>query len=307
MNNTNIFKRNGYVQILAMIAVISWAFAFPLIKIGFEEFSISSNDNWSKALFAGIRFFAAGLLLILFAKMIKLKFSINSIRNAGLLFLFSLIGTALHYFFFYLGLSYMDGSRSALYDSLSTFLLIILACFCFSSDRMTYMKAIGCIFGFFGILIININKSGFSLLFPGDMFMLLNSICSAIGGLLTRVVTKRMNPLYATGYSLLIGGVILIGVGFLMGGRITSASVTGVLVLIALILISAIGFSLYNMLILYNPVGKIAIFNSFIPVLGAMLSCLILKERFSYRYVISAICVTAGVFIINSEKAIIKE
>lgn len=286
-----------------MIAVISWAFAFPLIKIGFEEFSISSDDNWSKALFAGIRFFAAGALLILFAMLRRLKTDIKSSSDIGLLLIFGFVNTALHYFFFYLGLSYMDGSRSALYDSLSTFLLILFACIFFASDTMSWQKAIGCLIGFSGILIISINKSGFNLSFPGDMFMVFNSLCSAFGGILTRIVTKRMNPLYATGLSLSIGGLILMVVGFFMGGRLYTFTVIGLIVLICLILISSVGFALYNTLLLYNPVGSVAIFNSFIPVLGALLSCIMLHEAFSYKYIIAAVLVTAGVLIVNKTKS----
>lgn len=303
MTKENIFTKKGYIQIFAMIAVISWAFAFPLIKIGFNEFAISSDDNWSKALFAGVRFFAAGILLILFAMLQRLKTDIKSGSDISLLFVFGFVNTALHYFFFYLGLSYMDGSRSALYDSLSTFLLIIFACIFFASDTMSWSKAIGCFIGFSGILVISINPSGLSLSFPGDLFMVFNSLCSAFGGILTRIVTKRMNPVYATGLSLSIGGLILMVVGFGMGGRLHRITAVGLLVLICLILISAVGFALYNTLILYNPVGNVAIFNSFIPVLGALLSCIMLHEAFSYKYILSAILVTVGVFIVNKAKS----
>lgn len=303
MTKDNIYTRKGYVQLFAMIAVIFWAFAFPLIKIGFDEFAISSNDNWSKALFAGIRFFAAGILLILFAILKGLKTDIKNGSDIALLLAFGFVNTSLHYFFFYLGLSYMDGSRSALYDSLSTFLLILFACIFFASDTMTWQKALGCLIGFSGILVISISKNGFNLSFPGDMFMVFNSLCSAFGGILTRIVTKRMNPFYATGLSLSIGGVILMGVGFFMGGRLHNITTMGVIVLICLILISAVGFALYNTLILYNPVGNVAIFNSFIPVLGALLSCIMLHEAFSYRYIISAVLVTAGVLIVNKAKS----
>lgn len=303
MNKETIFTKKFYVWLFAMIAVISWAFAFPLIKIGFKEFAISSDDNWSKALFAGIRFFAAGALLILFAILKRYKTDIKNGSDIALLLVFGFVNTALHYFFFYLGLSYMDGSRSALYDSLSTFLLILFACIFFASDTMSWQKAIGCLIGFSGILVISINKSGFSLSFPGDMFMVLNSLCSAFGGILTRIVTKRMNPVYATGLSLSIGGFLLMVVGFFMGGRLHTITATGFIVLICLILISAVGFALYNTLIRYNPVGSVAIFNSFIPVLGALLSCIMLHEAFSYKYIIAAMLVTAGVLIVNKTKS----
>lgn len=68
-------------------------------------------------------------------------------------------------------------------------------------------------------------------------------------------------------------------------------------------LVSAIGFSLYNKLISCNPVGEIAIFNSLIPVFGAILSCVILGEPFYLKYVAAILLVVAGVYIINKRKS----
>jgi drug/metabolite transporter (DMT)-like permease len=40
---------------------------------------------------------------------------------------FALMNTTLHYFFFYVGMSHSAGSRAAILNSLSTFLVVLLA------------------------------------------------------------------------------------------------------------------------------------------------------------------------------------
>lgn len=306
-NNRNIFTQKPFVVLFATLTALIWAFAFPLIKLGFNSFDIANDDIGSKTLFAGIRFFSAGLLTLFIGKITKKKFSIKGKRSILLLILFALVNTSFHYFFFYIGISNLPGSRSAIIDSLSTFFLIILACIVFKNERMTTKKAVGCLLGFTGILLINLefgSSDNISFSFAGDGMLLMSAICSAFGGVLTRIVTKKIDAIVATGISLALGGLVLTIVGIIMGGSFSVINVYGIIILILLILVSAIGFSLYNKLISCNPVGEIAIFNSLIPVFGAILSCIILKEAFYTKYILASLFGVLGVYIINKNGSI---
>lgn len=301
-NDKNIFTQKPFVVLFATLAALTWAFAFPLIKLGFNAFDIANNDTGSKTLFAGIRFLGAGLLTLLIGKLTKKNFSIKGKISMVWLILFALVNTSFHYFFFYIGLSNLSGSRSAIIDSLSTFLLIILACIIFKNEHMTIRKSLGCLLGFVGILLINLefgssDSENFSL--AGDGMLFMSAVCSAFGGILTRIVTKKIDTMVATGISLALGGFVLAIAGIIMGGKFTVINVYGIIILILLILVSAIGFSLYNKLISCNPVGEVAIFNSLIPVFGAILSCIILGETFYLKYIIASLLVVLGVYIIN--------
>jgi len=46
----------------------------------------------------------------------------------------------------------------------------------------------------------------------------------------------------------------------------------------------------------------VAIYNSLIPVVGAVSSCLCLHEVFYWKYVLAGALVTAGIYIINKGK-----
>jgi len=305
----NIFQRPLWVSFFALTAAIVWGWAYPLIKLGFEEFQITTDLTGSKMLFAGIRFFLSGVIVLCIARLRKLDFGISKTAPKGVLegafyiLLFSLLNTTLHYMFFYIGLSHAPGARSAILNSMSVFSVVILACIFFKSDKMTVNKIVGCILGFTGIMALNLGgKESGSFTMIGDGMIILNALCGASASLLTRGLNKRVNVFVGTGYSLAVGGALLIIVGLLLGGYLPSITILGLIYLLLLIGISTIGFTLYNKLLTCNPVGKVAIYNSLIPVVGAVTSCLCLGEAFYWKYVIAGGLAAAGIYIINKGK-----
>ena len=133
--------------------------------------------------------------------------------------------------------------------------------------------------------------------------IILNALCSAFASLMTRGVGKRVDVFVGTGYSLGIGGALLVLSGLFMGGTLPNVTLIGIIYLLLLIGISTIGFTLYNKLLMCNPVGKIAIWNSLIPVVGAVTSCLCLRETFVWNYAVAATLTTAGIYVINKGKS----
>ena len=301
--NTSIFQRPFWVVAFALTAAIAWGWAYPLIKLGFAEFGITQVMTGSKMLFAGVRFILAGLIVLAIAAATRRRFEVAGAGGWLYVLLFALLNTGLHYYFFYVGLSYSDGARAAILNSLGTFLLVLLACMFFKSDKLTSSKIIGCALGFAGIMALNIGGgAGGGFTFMGDGMIILNTFCAALAGLMTRGLGKRVDVFVGTGYSLALGGVMLVVPGLLMGGTLPNINAVGVVIIMLLVCISALGFTLYNKLLTCNPVGKVAIFNSLIPVVGAVTSCMCLGEPFYWKYVAAAALATAGIYIINKGK-----
>lgn len=300
---TSIFQRPVWVVIFALTAAIAWGWAYPLIKLGFDEFGITTEMTGSKMLFAGIRFAISGFIILTIARSANRQFAVKAPINWLYILIFALMNTTLHYACFYIGLSHSEGARAAILNSLGVFLLVLLACLFFKTDRLTTRKILGCAIGFAGILALNIggaNSGNFTLL--GDGMIILNALCSAVAGLMTRGLSRRVDVFVGTGYSLAIGGVLLVIPGIAMGGTLPHITFVGISILAGLICISTLGFALYNKLLSCNPVGKVAIFNSLIPVVGAITSCLCLHEPFYWKYIIAATLATAGIYIINKGK-----
>ena len=299
----SIFQRPAWVVVFALTAAIAWGWAFPLIKIGFNAFGITADMTGSKMLFAGIRFAFAGLIVLSVARSNGRSFKTRKLIDWRFILAFALMNTALHYFFFYIGMSHSEGSRAAILNSLSTFLVVLLACACFKSDKLTSRKILGCSIGFCGILALNLGgaESG-RFTWLGDGMIILNAICSAISNLMTRGLSRRIDVFVGTGYSLTIGGLLLIISGLVFGGTLPHINMLGIVCLILLIAISAIGFALYNKLLSCNPVGKVAIYNSLIPIVGAVTSCLCLGETFHLKYALAGGLAALGIYIINKGK-----
>ena len=309
LTTTSIFQRPVWVALLAFTAAFSWGWAFPLVKLGFAEYGITQDMTASKMLFAGLRFGLAGIIILLIAATTGRSFSYKStapkgsFSNALFLLLFALMNTTLHYACFYIGLSYSQGARAAILNSMSVFTLVILACIFFKSDKMTYRKMLGCVVGFAGILTLNKgNQESGAFTLLGDGLIILNALCGAFAGLLTRGVNKRIDVFVGTGYSLAVGGFLLIIPSLLMGATLPHITLWGVCILALLVGISTIGFALYNKLLTCNPIGKVAIWNSLIPVVGALTSCICLHETFYAKYIWAAGLATIGIYIINKGK-----
>ena len=308
MSNSNttkvsIFQRPVWVALFALTAAVAWGWAYPLIKLGFDEFGITKDMTASKMLFAGVRFTLSGLIVLAIAMAKGVSLKVNKPSGMAYILGYALLNTTIHYAFFYIGLSHSEGARAAILNSLGVFTLVLLACAFFKSDKLTPAKILGCVIGFTGILVLNVGGgSGGGFTFMGDGMIILNAVCSAFAGLMTRGLGRHANVFAATGYSLAFGGVMLVLPGLFMGGTLPFVTAAGLGMLFLLICISTLGFTLYNKLLSCNPVGKVAIFNSLIPVVGAVTSCLCLGEPFYWKYLVAALLAMTGIYIINAKK-----
>lgn len=307
--NVSIFQRPLWVALFALMAAFFWGWAYPLVKLGFNEFAITQEMTGSKMLFAGLRFAMGGAIILLLARINHRSFAFKPsapdgrFTNSLFVMVFALFNTTLHYAAFYIGLSHSQGARAAILNSMSVFTVVILACIFFKSDKMTTRKILGVTIGILGIMALNLDgkdSGAFTLL--GDGMIILNALFSAFASLMTRGVNQRVDMFVGTGYGLGLGGLLLILAGLLMGGTLPQVSPAGILILLMLVFISAFGFAIYNKLLTCNPVGKIVIWNSLIPVVGAVSSCLFLNEPFYWKYALAAALSAAGIYIINKGK-----
>lgn len=301
----SIWQRPVWVTIFAFTAAFAWGWAYPLIKLGFAEFGITPDQTGSKMLFAGVRFAISGLIILAMAKGAHRSCEMSTgVRGWAFILIFALLNTSIHYACFYIGLSHSAGSRAAILNSLSVFTLVILACVAYpSTDRLNASKVVGCVLGFVGILALNIggaDSGGFTWL--GDGMIIGNALCSAAAGLMTRKMNQHIDVFVGTGYSLLVGGILLAIPGLAIGGTVPMVTAWGIVILLLLIAISTVAFGLYNKLLSCNHVGKVAIFNSLIPVIGAVSSCICLGEPFYWKYAFAAILAAAGIYTINQAK-----
>ena len=67
-----------------------------------------------------------------------------------------------------------------------------------------------------------------------------------------------------------------------------------------MVLLSAVAFSLWTVLLKHNPVGLVAVFNFLVPVFGAALSAIFLGESvFEWKNLLALVLVCAGIAIVT--------
>ena len=66
--------------------------------------------------------------------------------------------------------------------------------------------------------------------------------------------------------------------------------------------LSAAAFTVWTMLLKYNPASKIAVYNFLIPIFGTTFSVMFLNESiFNLRSLLALILACAGIYIVNKE------
>lgn len=290
------------IVVTAVFCNLLWGSAYPSIKIGYSLFNITDSVA-QKLFFAGLRFAAAGIMVLAAAIAVNKKVPVLNRKNAAKITVIGLIYTALQYVFFYIGLSNTTGANGSIVNSSTTFMALAAGYFVYK-EPVGLKKAVGAIIGFAGVLIVFLGNGIGGVSFTGEGFILIAAACFVAGSMLSKSATVSTDAMTVTGYNLLIGGLVLLAAGIAGGGVIDTVNTKGVLILIYLAFLSAAAFTLWTILLKKSSVGSISVFNFIIPVSGTILSAIFMKENiYNLRYLISLVLVCIGIVLVNGNGA----
>ena len=300
----HMLERTLVVWFLALICCLLWGSAVPSIKIGYKMFEIAAEDSAAQILFAGIRFFLAGVLTVVFGSLIQRQILIPGKKEFPLIVKLALFQTILQYVFFYLGLAHTSGVKSAIIVASNVFFSILLASLIFHQEKLTARKMIGCVLGFAGVVLINLNGTGLDLGFRwnGEMLIVLSTIAYALSSVFIKRYSRIANPVLLSGWQFAFGGLVMAVAGFLMGGRVYWHGPAAAALMVYMAFISAVAYTIWAVLLKYNPVSKVTVFGFMNPMFGVVLSAILLQEKgqaFSLRGLTSLILVCIGIYIVN--------
>ena len=288
------------VALLAVLCCALWGSAYPCVKLGYEWFMVEGAP--SQILFAGCRFTLAGIVTLAAGCLMERKFL--TIRRSIIpsVLLLGLCQTTLQYALFYLGLAHTTGSKASVITATNVFFSILIAHFVVPGERLTWKKSLGCIFGFIGVTLVNVSANGlvggFHLL--GEGLLLVMAFSYGISSVMVKFISQKGDPVAITAYQLIFGGFVLIMAGKILGGQITPCGAKAYLLFSYMVMLSAVAFSIWTILLRYNPVGQVSVFGFANPVFGIILSGLILREQFvSVKNVIALVLVCLGILIVN--------
>ena len=290
----------------AVFCCVLWGSASPAIKIAYELFRISPDNTASRIMLAGARFMIAGCMTILFGSILAGKILLpkkGSWKNVAILSLFQTVG---QYYFFFMALAHTSGVRGSIINASGNFIAILFAVYIFRFETMTLKKFLGCLVGFTGILLImgggRALMSGGAVTLAGEGAMLAADFFYAGSSCLIKVFSRDENPVVLSGYQFLIGGAVLFAIGAFMGGNLTFYTAGCVLNLVYMGFISAGAYTLWGVLLKYNPVSRVSILGFINPMMGVLLSALFLgegREAFSLTGLMALLLVSAGIIIVN--------
>ncbi len=286
----------------ALLCCALWGSAFPCIKIGYQLFEIPSDATATQILFAGCRFTLAGILAIIIGSVLNHKVLVPKKGSWGKIAKLCMLQTVAQYLFFYIGLANTSGVKASIIEGVNVFIYILVASLIFHQEKLTTRKMLGCIIGFVGVVLVNITGGiDMAFTFTGDGFIVLSTIAYAFSSVMIKRYSQDENPVTLSGYQFVLGGMIMVVCGLIMGGRLTVISGAGIAMLLYLAVISAVAYSMWGVLLKYNPVSRVTVFGFMNPVFGVILSAIFLKESGSIGVVciLALIFVCAGIYIVN--------
>jgi drug/metabolite transporter (DMT)-like permease len=307
LSNTRLTQAR-VVLLLASLCCLLWGSAYPAIKQGYALLSIGRDDLAGQMLFAGFRFFGAGLLLMVFAWLTGRALFRLAPRQIGQTGVLGLLQTTLQYIFFYIGLAHTTGVKGAILNASGVFFSVLLAHWIYHNDPLNWRKVSGCVLGFTGVLVVNIGPllgsaptdGGVSIM--GEGFIVMAAFVLSAASIYGKRISQTMDAVVMTAYQLAFGGLGLMAIGWAAGAQMPAFTWAAGLLLTYMAALSAVAFAVWGALLKHNRVSKVAIFSFLIPVFGSSLSVLFLGESLlEWKYLLALVLVCAGIWRVTQE------
>jgi len=275
---------------LAIVACLLWSTAFAAIKIGLRY--------TTPLQFAGLRFMISGLIILPFCRNIKNNLVLVR-KNATKVFLISL------FTFFYQGMARTPAAIGAIVVGGGPLFVAFLAHFITGRDPLTLKKIVALLIGFSGIVLLALAKDNnidnrLTLLL-GIVMLVIGNFAGSFGNILVSQSKTGISPIFLNALQLFSGGFMILIVSFFFEGFSFGAKPLPYYISLGyLSLMSAVAFSSW-FVVLNRPevkVSEINVWKFIIPVLGAILSWIIISGEKPQWHTISGMMLIATAIVI---------
>lgn len=292
--------KNSFKTIaLSLLVMALWGSLFPMVKIGYGAFGIPCGSVPDILMFAGIRFVICGAAVCVYCLLKKERLSRpvgKSVLNILLVGLFSIV---LHYAFTYIGLSTTDSSKTALIKQLGSLIYVCFAFLFFKNESFRFLKIIGALLGFGGILAINYDPNGISFS-TGDLLIIGASLCTVVANVVSKKEAGGNSPFWITGISQLAGGIVLLITALVMGASLPTFTLRSTAVFAYICTASIIGYTLWYYVLKSNSLSKMFIIKFAEPLFACAFGAILLGENvFKLRYLLAFVLISAGILLGN--------
>ena len=299
-------QKTGVIIFLAAFANLLWGSAAPCIKTGYKLFAIAADDTATQILFAGVRFTLGGILAVVLGSLMQGQVLKPGRKAMPKVVVLAMLQTVIQYTLYYIGLAHTTGVKASILNPTNVFVAILISSLLFKLEKLTVRKLLGCLIGFAGVILINVAPGSldFNISLLGEGCIMLSCTAYAFSYVVMKIFSVDENPVMLSGYQFVVGGLIMVMIGFMMGGRLTTVTLGGVALMLYLAMVSAVAYSVWSLLMKYNPVSKISVFTFLNPVFGVLLSTIILSEgsEFGFKGLVALVLACMGIIIVNRSK-----
>ena len=278
--------------LLLILLALIWASAFFNIKIATYSFGPITIA------FLRVFFGAIPVLLLCYYKKIKIEAFSKDWHWFAMIGFINLVAP---FFLIAYGVQSVQSNLAAILMSTTPLSSTVLGHFYTKNERFNFIKTIGILIGFSGILYlfsdnILINENNFF----SAILILLGSTCYVIGGVLTLKISKKKNE-NVTGSILVWAVLILIPiVSIVEQPWNVSPRLDSTISVIYLGLVSTgIAWLLRFRILVNNGLIFQSQVSYLIPIFGTILSYIFLKELITFKVLISLIAVSVGIYFVR--------
>ena len=288
---------NRYLAILSYLTVcIVWGSTYLAIRVGVTDMPF--------LVFAGVRFFTAGSIILLASKLMGWKFpdclnDYKTIAFAGIMLLFISNGLVCW------AEQWIDSGLTALLLAATPLFMALIEVIVPRDQRIGGLGWIGLVIGFLGVVYLfspHLSLEGQTL--PAMLAVLGASLNWAIASiyLKRRIVSGSMMP--NVGVQMFAAGVLFLLAAVFFGGiSLEEASTDGIAALLYLIFIGSIlAYTAFNYMLKALPASKAGTYAYVNPVVAVILGYLILNEIVTTQTIIAALIILGGVVLVQVSK-----
>jgi len=275
-----------------------WGTTYLAIRIGVRTLP--------PALFAGTRFFVAGLVFLAYLKIrgvpLPNRRDLLNIAIVGILLLVTANGCVVW------AEQWVPSGLAALIVATLPFWVSGLEALLPSGNRLNVFKVLGIVIGFFGLVILlapELKSSIDQVYLKGVLALLFAPLSWAMGSVYSKYHPVRTAPLMAAALQMVIAGIILMLIGVILHEVPRfNLNPEGLAALAYLAIFgSIIGYGSFIYALAKLPAAKVSMFAYVNPIIAVILGWLILGEQLDWRVAIATAVILLGVVLVQSARA----
>ena len=284
---------------ILIIVTLLWGFNYPAIKY--------SNQGVSPVFASTLRSIIASICGLIYCvrkgeKLFHTDVMLLHGVIVGLLF-------GVEFACIYIGLLHTDAARSVLFVYLSPFVVAIGAHLFLKGDRLTFLKVLGLVLAFTGILVVfgGRPKTAKTTMFLGDILQITAGVLWGATTLyIKKFMTNRVEPIHTFLYQLFFSIPILLMVSIILEPKwIYKIDLPVVASLFyQSVIIAFVTYFIWFKLIHKYSVSRLSAFTFFTPIFGVVFGIFLLHEELTVSLLIGLPLVSMGIFLVNWRRKI---